>query len=169
MYESEQNRYVQVYENDALDFSAESHVQAEVVKSGNGDTLLYFTDGLTEPKKINVSRFLSGSYETLATSTADAPASNYITVCKRPPIIPPTFRFVASSDENANNRVIDRVFQFASQYVYVDGEVSAIGPYSKLTYSDDHFNVDGTMADLYLTQFDAIDVPKQGNFGWGYS
>ena len=158
MYESEQNRYVQIYENDALDFSAESHVQAEVVKSGNGDTLLYFTDGITEPKKINVSRFLSGSYETLATSTADAPASNYITVCKRPPVIPPTFRFVASSDENANNRVIDRVFQFACQYVYVDGEVSAIGPYSKLTYSDDHFNVDGTMADLYSTPFDSIDV-----------
>ena len=71
---------------------------------------------------------------------------------------PPRFEFGQSGEANSNNRVIDRVFQFAAQYVYADGEVSAIGPYSKLTYEDNHFNVDGTMADLYNTPFDSIDV-----------
>ena len=120
--------------------------------------MLYFTDGHSEPKKINVTRFLTGRYEELANDSTDTAVSNYITVCKRPPVIPPTFSFITSSEGSANNRVIDRAFQFACQYVYVDGEVSAIGPYSKLTYSDDHFNVDGTMSDLYSTTFDSIDV-----------
>ena len=158
MYMSERNVYVKIFENDALEFFENSHVQGEVVKTGKGETLLYFTDGLTEPKKINVTRFLTGRYESLVNDSTDTAVSNYITVCKRPPVIPPTFSFITSSEGSANNRVIDRAFQFACQYVYVDGEVSAISPYSKLTYSDDHFNVDGTMADLYFTTFDSIDV-----------
>lgn len=158
MYMSERNVYVKIFEGDALEFFVNSHIQGEVVKTGKGETLLYFTDGHSEPKKINVTRFLTGRYEELVNDTTDTAVSNYITVCKRPPVIPPTFTFVTSSEGSANNRVIDRAFQFACQYVYVDGEVSAISPYSKLTYSDDHFNVDGTMADLYYTTFDSINV-----------
>jgi hypothetical protein len=157
MYDTAQHDFVKLYESSALAFEKNSHIQSEVVKMGNGDLLLYFTDGNTEPKKINVSRLLSASYDaSIDTSTV---ALNAITVCKRPPMRPPTFTFVQAGEaETVVNRIVDNVFQFAAQYVYVDGEVSAIGPYSKLSYYEDHFNPTGTMTDLYLTQFDAIEV-----------
>ena len=158
MYEQDENKYVKLYENSALAFEKGMHIQGDVVKTGRGDTLLYFTDGENEPRKLNVSRLLSSSYEDAIDDDTASTVSNYITVCKRPPMSPPRFAFGQSGEANSNNRVIDRVFQFATQYVYADGEVSAIGPYSKLTYEDNHFNVDGTMADLYNTPFDSIDV-----------
>ena len=161
MYEQDENRYVKLYQNSALAFEKGMHIQGDVVKTGKGDTLLYFTDGKNEPRKLNVSRLLSNSYESAIDDDTASTVSNYITVCKRPPMKPPTFEFSVSGDANSNNRVIDRVFQFATQYVYADGEVSAIGPYSKLTYEDNHFNVDGTMADLYNTPFDSIDVTQK--------
>ena len=161
MYEQDENKYVNLYQNSALAFNKGMHIQGDVVKTGKGDTLLYFTDGKNEPRKLNVSRLLSNSYEDGINDNTASTVSNYITVCKRPPMKPPTFSFSVSGDVNSNNRVIDRVFQFATQYVYADGEVSAIGPYSKLTYEDNHFNVDGTMADLYNTPFDSIDVIQE--------
>ena len=157
MYDTAEHHYVKLYQGEVLNFQKNSHIQSEVVKMGNGDILLYFTDNFNEPRKVNVSRLLSGSYDASINNVVSA--SNAITVCKRPPMRPPTFEFVqAGEDETVVNRIVDNVFQFAAQYVYVDGEVSAIGPYSKLSYYEDHFNPTGTMTDLYLTQFDAINV-----------
>jgi len=157
MYDIAEHDYVKLYQSSSLAFEKNSHIQSEVVKMGNGDILLYFTDDVNEPRKINVSRILSGSYDdSIDVATT---ASNALTVCKRPPMRPPTFTFIqAGEDETVVNRIVDNVFQFAAQYVYVDGEVSAIGPYSKLSYYEDHFNPTGTMTDLYLTQYDAIQV-----------
>ncbi len=157
MYDIAQHHYVKLYQSSVLNFDKNSDIQSDVVKMGNGDTLLYFTDNVNEPRKLNVSRLMSNSYD--ASIEAATTASNAITVCKRPPMRPPTFEFVQDGEGvTVVNRIVDNVFQFAAQYVYVDGEVSAIGPYSKLSYYEDHFNPTGTMTDLYLTQFDAIQV-----------
>ena len=130
-----------------------------MVKTGKGEVLLYFTDNVNEPKKVNVSRLLNDTYDNSLNAVLTIP--NAITVCKRPPMLPPTFTFTQAGEaETVVNRIIDNVFQFACQYVYVDGEVSAIGPYSKLAFYEDHFNPTGTMSDLYLTEFDAIQVTQ---------
>ena len=63
MYEQDENKYVKLYQNSALAFQKGMHIQGDVVKTGKGDTLLYFTDGENEPRKLNVSRLLSNSYE----------------------------------------------------------------------------------------------------------
>ena len=160
MYDVKEHKYVKLLESTSLAFEKDTHIQSDVVKTGKGDVLLYFTDNINEPRKINVTRLLSSSYD--ASIEAAQTISNAITVCKRPPMIPPTFAFAQTGEhETVVNRIIDNVFQFACQYVYVDGEVSAIGPYSKLAFYNDHFNPTGTMSDLYLSEFDSINVSQK--------
>jgi len=45
-----------VYRDSILGFSKFYHIRASVVKNLDGETLLYFTDANTDPKKINVTR-----------------------------------------------------------------------------------------------------------------
>ncbi len=55
-------------------------------------------------------------------------------MAKQPPLDPPTYNIVNNSSL-LENRISDKVFQFAYRYVYDDGEISALSPYSSLTTS----------------------------------
>ncbi|MDG1950018.1 MAG: hypothetical protein P8J32_04380 [bacterium] len=140
-YSTSGNDYQKVYENDVLNFSGDSVVQADLVFSSTGDHLLYFTDGRNEPKKINATKALNGGYSTNLNSATDSIASKYVTVCKQPPQDPITFAF--GTDENTSqNALKENIFQFTYQYVYDDGEVSALSMYSGLALSPTHFAYD---------------------------
>lgn len=120
-----------------LNFSDSTHIRASIIKNIDGDTLLYFTDGNTSPKKINATKAIVGGYPSKFTdvSSTDDMRAAFITVAKAPPLNPPTFSYSTDATQNFNN-LFESNFQFAAQYIYQDGEESAISPYSELAISE---------------------------------
>ena len=130
------NKYELVFRNSAfLRFDKNAPIKADIVKrdfadTGSTQTILYFTDGVTDPKKINVDRAIAGEYNSLSISGLQY-ALNAV---KAAPTAPVTFRFSTDSTALSNNFYNDS-FQIATQLIYKDGEESAISPYSKLATS----------------------------------
>ena len=133
-YKHTTNTYFKVYENSILNFNYLDFVKADVVINQFGEHLLYFTDNRNEPRKINATRALEGGYSPSIQTAASAEL--YLTVCKQPPQVPITFEF-QTVDDIPNNLKKD-LFQFTYQYVYDDGEVSALSMYSQIAASNTH-------------------------------
>jgi|DEB0MinimDraft_6_1074348.scaffolds.fasta_scaffold00300_3 hypothetical protein len=133
-YRHNTDKYHKVLEGSFLNFHPERFVKADVVINQFGDHLLYFTDSRNEPRKINATRALTSGYGPLLTSGTDAQKELFVSVCKQPPQTPITFSFVDDPDIKFNN-LQNNCFQFAYQYVYDDGELSALSPYSELAVS----------------------------------
>lgn len=94
------------------------HIDGMIV---DGSLHLYFTNGVDEPQKVNVDHdvALLGTY----------PASqNEARVMKVAPYAPTVS--ISTDSTKKNNELYGKAFQFAMQWVYRDGEVSAIGEYS---------------------------------------
>jgi hypothetical protein len=144
-YSTSSNEAKIVYRDSVLGFSKFYHVRADVVKNLDGETLLYFTDANTEPKKINVTRALLGLYPASFTSGTDSEKLANIAVAKQPPMTPPTFEFSTNPLVKQNN-LYESTFQFAAQYVYEDGELSALSPYSELAVAQNQF-LDGIISE----------------------
>jgi len=122
----------QVYKDSVLAFNRNGFVKANVVASIDGDELLYFNTGTSDPKKINASKALRDS--SYPGGTTDEEKLLFLTVAKQPPLDPPTYNIV-NNGSVLENKISDKVFQFAYRYVYADGEISALSPYSSLTTS----------------------------------
>ncbi len=163
-YHPATNKIYLAYRNPMLKFNASMFVKADAILKENGDTILYFTDGVNEPRKINVTRALQTRNSSVFTSPLGALPSVFespssptplnsdmelwdtlICTAKQPPLISPTFTFVTDASLGKNN-MYDKYFQFAYQYVYDDGEVSAISPYSMLAVSNEQF-LDGFLSE----------------------
>jgi hypothetical protein len=121
VYELEQggNTFTKIIESANIRFSGEPlHIDGMMI----GDELhLYFTDGVEEPQKINVdTNLIVGSYP-----------SSYIesNVMKKAPDAPQVS--FSTDTSRKSNELFGKSFQFAFQYVFRDGEVSAIGEYSE--------------------------------------
>ena len=131
-YSTESGVVKLVYRDSVLGFTASSFVKFDFIVKENGDTLTYFTDGDTDPKKINVTKALLGTgypYKSAGVyNYTDEEKLVCITTAKQPPLNPPTLAFTTVADQDSF--VYDEYFQFAYQYVYEDGEVSALSPYS---------------------------------------
>ena len=149
------NTSTKVYSDSVLGFTENGFVKGDVITSIDGDELLYFNDGFTAPKKINASKTLRGQYPSEFTTGTDEQKLLYLTVAKQPPLDPPTYNIV-NNPNLGENRISDKVFQFAYRYVYEDGEVSALSPYSSLTASI------AQLRDGFNTQ-SAIDFYNQVN------
>lgn len=161
--------YLTVFRNDWLNFDQDSFVSADVInkafqQDGVVQSILYFTDNNNPPRKINVDRAIAGDYDDYNDTQLDY-ALNTI---KAAPIKSPTFSFETNTDVPINN--FERsTFQFAVQYIYKDGELSAIGPYSKLAFPD-HIAASGLEGDasgqLYFTDNECIiDTGWRSNSG----
>lgn len=114
-----------------LNFSQDKKISASVVngefrRDGELNSLLYFTDDYNEPRKINVDR---------ASEVLDASGNDrkelYLAVMKPAPMRPITASFARNDDFGVTEFNAKSAFQFAMQYIYKDGEISALGPYSK--------------------------------------
>lgn len=89
----------------------------------NENLYLYFTDGVNEPQKVNVDTVKAvGTY----------PASNTESAVLKVAPHAPTYAYSTDSAKE-HNELYGKSFQFAYQYVYNDGEVSAIGEYTENT------------------------------------
>jgi hypothetical protein len=139
-YTSRRNTVRLVYRDSVLGFTATGFVKADCLVKENGDTLLYFTDGITDPKKINATKALANTSGVSGYPYMAAGATGYtndekllsITTIKAPPLEPPSVAVTTVTGIISNN-ITKKNFQFAYQYIYEDGEVSAISPYSKLS------------------------------------
>ena len=126
--------YEKVYEDSVLNLQKLSFVDCDVVVNDKEETLLYWTDNVNPPMKINVNRALENEYPSSLTSGTDEEKLLNLTVAKQPPLKAPSYNIVNNSDLPFNN-IKDKVFQFAYKYIYEDGEHSALSPYSSLTVS----------------------------------
>ena len=138
-YDFNAKKAYKVYQSSVLQFSQDSFVQMSIVRNSNTDILLYLNDGLTPPKKINATKAEqsssgSGGYPAAFTSGTDAEKLLYITVAKQPPLAPPVIEF-SNNPNFPQNDLFEKNFQFAYQYEYLDGEQSALSPYSELSVS----------------------------------
>ena len=99
------------------------------------EAFLYFTDGRSEPKKVNITLAKAGGYPaggTLALKELE------IAVIKAPPLRPTG---VWSTDTTRTGlSMYNNSFQFAAQYVYRDGDVSSLGHYSELMVAPNSIN-----------------------------
>lgn len=124
-----------------------------------GDELhLYFTDGVEEPQKVNVDTGLAvGTY----------PSSFFeSSVMKKSPDAPQVS--FSTDTSRKSNELLGKSFQFALQYVFRDGEVSAIGEYSENVTS---VNTLSTVSDTQTYQEQNNKITLQigtGTLGIGY-
>lgn len=135
-YDTTENEYKIVFKSTWLNFESDKFVKVDVLngafqQDGVIQTILYFTDNLNEPRKINVDRALAGDYNDISDDQLDYS----LKAIKAPQVIPPSFNFDTDLLIPVNN-FTGEVFQFATQYIYKDGEESAISPYSALAYPD---------------------------------
>jgi len=145
-----------VYRDSVLSFQADSFIKGDVIRSLDEDSLLYFTDGISSPKKINVSRAIRGGYSGVLNTGSDSEKLEFLTLAKKPPLDPPTFAFFTDSNVEENN-IYENTYQFAYRYVYLDGEVSAISKYSELAVSQQQLR-DGLISDEQKLENNAIRV-----------
>ncbi len=134
-HDTSANTYKVVFKNSFLNFNSNYFVKADVLngafqQDGVIQTILYFTDNNNDPRKINVDRALAGDYDGLNSEKLKY-ALNAI---KAAPTNPPSFVFTTDSNISENN-FLRASFQFSCQFIYKDGEESAISPYSKLAFS----------------------------------
>jgi len=137
-YNTSDDTYRVVLKGSFLSFNHNGFIKADLVNAafqqdGVIQTALYFTDNVNPPRKINVDRAISGDYAVLGQVSGDIDFS--IPVIRACLTIPPTFFFETDENFSINNFREDS-FQFAIQYIYKDGEESAISTYSKIAVSN---------------------------------
>tara|TARA_R110001592_G_scaffold122406_2_gene329162 strand:+ start:118 stop:4305 length:4188 start_codon:yes stop_codon:yes gene_type:complete len=131
------NSYRLVLKGAALAFDPAGFIKVDVVNAafqqdGILKTALYFTDNLNPPRKINVDRAVAGDYS--GAVGFDLAFSSI----KAAPNVSPSSSF--STDTSVDtNMFSSNSFQYATQYIYKDGEESAISSYSELATSKSVF------------------------------
>ncbi len=133
-YNSSTDKYRVVVKDSRFNFDPRGFVKLDVVngdfaRSGGLQTILFFTDGVNPPRKVNVDRALNGEYSAVASDRNFEYTFNCI---KAPSVFAPEASFTTDPNIDSNS-FRDEAFQFATQLIYKDGEESAISPYSPLT------------------------------------
>ena len=107
------------------------------------DDFLFWTDGFSEPKKININQPID-QYP----ATINAPSRLYVngvdegfleekhvTVIRKKPSIAPSFEITTSTNTNLSP-IFEKVLpRFCFRYKYQDGEYSAFGPFTDVVFN----------------------------------
>jgi hypothetical protein len=88
--------------------------------------ILFFSDGLNEPRSFNIAQAIAGFY-----STSSSDLNVQIAIYKAPPILPPTAARSNDAAFSSNNISADS-WSFCTRFVYYDDEPSAFSPLSRL-------------------------------------
>ena len=151
-----------VYKDSVLQFNATDHVQASLLTNTNEDILIYFSTDNSAPKKINAtlaeaSFTGSGGYPgNFFLNGTDEQKLLYITTAKQPPLEAPTMEFVNNPSVLVNN-LFEENFQFAYLYEYIDGEESALSPYTQMSTTASQLK-DGFINNVQRNFFNQINV-----------
>jgi len=96
--------------------------------------LLFWTDNLNPPRKINIAR--AKEY-----SVNDSRIDIDIDVILRPPLKAPVI-YPSTSGDVLSNNMEDKFLYFAYRYKYVDNEYSSISPYSGVAFKPSNYQID---------------------------
>ena len=138
-------------EEPALGFIASDYFYIDGVMFNN-EPLLYLTNGRTEPIKINVNACIAGGWP--AGSTIGEKMVEMAVIKAQPQA--PTASFVTDTTIDSHS-LIEETFQFAAQYVYRDGEESAIGQYSDLYVAPNVLN-ETIRTHAWETKYNKLEV-----------
>ena len=134
-----------------LNFSESHLIQANILTDAdNLKKFIYFTDGLNPPRRINVAT--AKGYEVNGFTDED------INVIVKPPLHPPAIK-MKNTTEEANN-LEEKFLLFAYRYIYEDGEISALSPFSKNAFIPSQFAFDflGAINNSMKNSFNGVDV-----------
>jgi hypothetical protein len=113
------------------------------------DNLLYWTDGVNPPRRMNVEAGIKlnhAGYTTAVAPYTNPIAQSVITVIRNQPAYSLTVaKAIVADADYSNNFIKDEAFQFAYRFVYRDGEVSAFSHWSRLI----NFNTNQETTDDY--------------------
>jgi len=127
-------KYQKLYQDNVLNFQKFSYADCDVVVNEEEETLFYWTDNTNPPMKVNVNRLLTSSYPASFYSGTNEEKLLSLTVAKQPPLFAPSYNIINNANLGYNN-ISNKIFQFAYQYKYVDGEISALSEYSTAVVS----------------------------------
>jgi len=122
-----------------------------VIDSDNGNRLLFFSDGNTQPKCVNIER---GKLNYLASDFTE----EMILVIKKPPLDAPTIVLGNTPDEE--NNIEEKFPSFLYRYRYLDGEFSAFSPLSEVGFLAKSFNYDYSTQsnESMVNTFNKVDI-----------
>ena len=134
-YKALDHTFELVLRSSVLNFRQSDFVHAELVngefeRDERTQTIVYFTDNRNPPRKINVDRAIE---DNITIFYSDDQIFEFLSVAKTPAVFPPTVTMDTDTDKETNN-FTNKVFQFATQYVYKDGEETAISPHSTVVH-----------------------------------
>lgn len=118
----------QVLQSSVLNFNKNGYIVGEAYQGRSSEEiLLYFTDNINPPRKVNVQKALNNKYSTID--------EEVISLIKYAPSSEPTWNYTADNSVVYNN-VYNKNYQFRCRYLYDDGEYSAYSAASSLSYND---------------------------------
>lgn len=116
-----------VYTTPLFNFPENGFVRADVVYTTNHEICnLYFTDNRNEPRRLDVKKAMSATYD------ASIDVTDFITACPKTPMHPIEFEFTYDANFQISEFRNIPGFQFAYQCIYEGGEESAISTYSDI-------------------------------------
>ena len=153
------NELERFFTSEHFRFDQNGFVKGDIVYKQDGSVILYFTDGINEPRKINLSKLTQEDVDAASAATK----IDFITACPKTPMHPPTFAFSADETKAVNFRSVEG-FQFAYQCIYEGGEESAISTYSNVAVPPPYL-VQGSLSDPTLEAANVIrvTVPSEVN------
>ena len=136
-----------------LNFSTDFLITG-VVKIFNEDfkkDLLIWTDNLNPIRSINIER--------AKTYGINGFNDEQISLAKSPPMFSPTYEFTNDS-RSSENSLEDKFLAFAYRYVYKDGYISALSPFSYCAFSPSNLDIDFyTLENKGMSNaFNALDI-----------
>lgn len=162
--------YVPVFRTPEFNFQEDSVVQGDIVHvSGDGGEfrpILYFTDNVNEPRRLDVLRARAGvDYADNSIHQKD-----FITACPKAPMNPITFEFATDSDRRISDFRRVPGFQFAYQCIYISGEESAISTYSDIAVPPAYLNQgSASSASLFLDNVCNLTIPAVSGGVFNYT
>lgn len=124
-----------------LNFDKNSLIHSARIING----LLYWTDNLNQPRRINIDAGIKLNNPTYVTGVApyENPLSQeVITIIRKPPVYP--LAISKQTDATIDTNLIkNNAFRFSYRYIYRDGEISTLAPHSLIAnynYSGETFN-----------------------------
>jgi hypothetical protein len=121
-----------------LNFSKSNYIESNVLYDNDNDRIiLFFTDGVTQPKRIEVNDAKTWGENNFVLSD--------VTVIVKPPVYPPTLSLQTSTLAYENN-LKEKFVYFAYRYKYKLGEFSPLSPFSQVAFDPYNFNFDYSIA-----------------------
>lgn len=99
---------------------------------------LYWTDNLNPPRKINISRAKTYTVD-------DARIDDDLSVIIEPPLNAPSIRLFntpSNNDPDQHNNIDEKFIYFSYRFEYIDGQHSAMSPFSAVAFNPKDFILD---------------------------